>query len=154
MHKENPDEGWKGSYTVEAAAVVSMTFLVLAALMMCTFFVHDRAVLQSMVCEAAAAGGNHMTQEERCEQSAAVTEELSEKRMLGSRRVSAGVQIGEESTAVKGTAAFPVPGLLAGWMSGSTWNLSCSWETRIYNPAEIIRKIRGAELVLEGLKEE
>ena len=36
----------KGSYTVEAAAVVSITFLVLASMLIGMFYLHDRAVFQ------------------------------------------------------------------------------------------------------------
>lgn len=48
----------KGSFTVEAAVLFSITFFVMGALILGTFYLHDRAVCQSVSCEAASAGSN------------------------------------------------------------------------------------------------
>lgn len=142
---------YKGSYTVEAAAVMPLTFLVLGALLLCAFFVHDRAVVQSMVCEAAAAGGNFATEKERSEAVAAAVHAVSEQRFLGSRGVELYTDMGQNQVKAGGSAAFPVPGMFASFLSGGVLSISCEWENRVVDPAEVIRKIRGAELVIENL---
>ena len=52
----------KGSFTVEAAVLFSITFFVMGALILGTFYLHDCAVCQSVSCEAASAGSNLETQ--------------------------------------------------------------------------------------------
>lgn len=42
----------RGSYTIEAAVLLSMITFVLAALILTAFYLHDRSVCQSTACEA------------------------------------------------------------------------------------------------------
>lgn len=146
-------KGLRGSYTVEAAAVVSFTFLVLAALILLTFFVHDRAVFQSAACEAAAVGSSFMTQEERSAAANETRESIQESRFLGSRGVEANVGVGDRSSLASWSAVYPLPGFAAGFFSNGSMNIKCSWSCKILDPADAIRKIRGAEMVLENLWE-
>ena len=152
--RKKSGEGLRASYTVEAAAVVSMTFLVLGALILLTFFVHDRAVIQSAVCEAAAAGNNFITQEERSEAAQNAAGGISLQRLLGSRSLEVTAGTGEKSVLAWGNAEFPVPGMFVSYFSGGSLEISCSWESSRMDPADIIRKIRGAELVLGNLSGE
>lgn len=141
----------KGSYTVEAAAVISMTFLVLGALIMAVFFAHDRAVIQSSVCEAAAVGCNYRTQAERSAAVQKVSGSVSEQRLLGSRNLEVTAGVGEKSVSAWGSAVFPVPGLFMSYFSGGSLDISCNWESKVLNPTDVIWKIRGAKLVIENL---
>lgn len=153
-HKTQQEREYKGSYTVEAAAVISMTFLVLGALIIAVFFVHDRAVIQSTVCEAAAVGSNYMTQEERSAAAQSVSGSISGQRLLGSQNLAVSVGVGEKSASAWGSAAFPVPGMFVSYFSGGSLDISCSWESSVLDPADVIRKIRGAELVIGNLSGE
>lgn len=144
---------YKGSYTVEAAAVFSLTFLVLGAFLLVAFYVHDRAVLQCIVCEAASAGSNFAAEEDRRQAADQAMHAAKEQRFMGSRNLSVSAETGKGTVSVRAGANFPVPGLFASFLSGGVREVSCEWNSRITDPAQIIRKIRGAELVLEDLKE-
>lgn len=147
-------KGFCGSYTVEAAAVVSLTFLVLGALIIAVFFAHDRAVAQGMVCEAAVEGSNFMTSEERTEAAAKVRESISQERFLGSRSISASTGVGEKTSSASCNASFPVPGLFMKFLSGGSLDLHCTWSSEFLDPTDVIWKIRGAEMVLENFSGE
>lgn len=140
----------KGSYTVEASIVVTMTFLVLASLILCTFYVHDRSVLQSLVCEAAAAGSNFATEEERKAAMQQVTERLNADRFLGSRNLSGSAASSGKRVTVSWSAQYPVPGFAARYLANGTLDLEGSWTCRIPDPADAIRKIKGAGELLTG----
>lgn len=140
----------RGSYTVEAAAVVCITVLVLAALIICTFYIHDRAVFQGAACEAAAAGSNFMTDAERKAAAAAVKKKITASRFLGSRNLSGSVATGQKEVRAIWTAAYPVPGFAARYLSGGRLDIQKAWTCRIFDPADAIRKIRGVGELLTG----
>ena len=135
----------KGSYTVEAAIVVTVTIFVLASLLICTFYVHDRAVMQGLVCEAASAGSSFITEEERKEAIQGV-----EERFLGSRGLDGSAASGSKSVTVSWKAGYPVPGFAAAYLSRGELDYKRSWTCKILNPADLIRKIKGAGELLTG----
>ena len=57
-HREEKggQDAWKGSYTVEAAVILPLTALILAAVILAAFYIHDRSCMQGMACEIASAG--------------------------------------------------------------------------------------------------
>lgn len=140
----------KGSYTVEAAVVVSVTILVLASLLLCIFFIHDRAVLQSMVCETALAGSGFATEAERKEAVSAASGQIRKGRFLGSRSLSGNVSAGEKEVTAAWSMEYPLPGFAARYFSGGSLRISRSWTSRIQDPADMIRKIKGAGELLTG----
>lgn len=142
---------WRGSYTVEAAAVVSITILVLAALLIATFYVHDRAVFQSIACECAALGSNYCTDSERTSAAASAKDEISASRFLGSRDVSGSATVGEEKAESAWSAVYPVPGFALSYFTNNVLTIQTSWDSQIVQPADTIRLIRGAgKLLSEG----
>lgn len=140
----------RGSYTVEAAVVMSLTVFVLASLILCTFYIHDRAVLQCMVCETAAAGSGFATDAERKEAAKTAAARIRAARFLGSRRLDGNAATGENEVTVVWNAEYPVPGFAAPYLSGNTIKVSKSWTSRILDPADTIRKIKGAGELLTG----
>ncbi|MCD7819837.1 MAG: hypothetical protein LUH07_12440 [Lachnospiraceae bacterium] len=147
----NRKKSWKGSYTVEAAAVVSITFLVLASLVIGAFYVHDRAVLQSLVCEIAAAGSCFSEEDDRSDAVAAVKEQITASRFLGSRELSGNVSSGAAEVSVEWSASYPVPGFAMNYLAEGELAVTASWSSQIVDPAGFVRLIRGAgELLTIG----
>lgn len=140
----------KGSYTVEAAIVVSVTFLVLASLIIAVFYLHDRAVFQGIVCEAASAGSNFMTDEERKEAAGAVGKRVVSSRFLGSRDISGNAAAGEKEATASWRAVYSVPGFAIKFIAGNRLPIQRTWTCRIFDPADSIRKIRGIGTLLTG----
>lgn len=141
---------WKGSYTVEAAAVVSITIMVLAALILVSFYAHDRAVFQSFACEIAAVGSNYATEGERTSTINSAKSQVSASRFLGSSSLSGSVQAGEEEVTVRWDAVYPVPGFAAEYLAGGELSIDASWTSQILDPTDTIRLIRGAGKLITG----
>lgn len=140
----------KGSYTVEAAIVVTVTMFVLASLLIGTFYVHDRAAMQGLVCEAASAGSNFATEEERKKAVQEVVKRINEERFLGSQGLSGNAASGSKNVTASWNAKYPVPGFAGGYLAQGSLDIKCSWTCKILDPADTIRKIKGAGELLTG----
>ena len=140
----------KGSYTVEAAAIVSITFLVLASMLLGMFYLHDRAVFQGAACEAAAAGSNFATEAERKKAAGEVAKRLKKGRFLGSRGITGGAETGSGKTTASWQAGYPVPGFAMKYLSGGRLGIDVSWSCGMTDAADMIRKIRGVGALLAG----
>lgn len=143
-------EYFRGSYTVEAAVVFSLVFFVLTALIFYGFLIHDRAVSQSAACEAASAGSNFILEKERKEAADAVRSQIGEDRFLGSRDINRRIDIGSGSVHALWQGSYTVPGFTAKYLSGNVFSVRGSWSTKIPDPADMIRKIKGIGDVLMG----
>ncbi len=139
---------WRGSYTVEAAVVVPITFFVLAALILCGFYVHDRVVFQSIACEITAAGSNYCTEKEQKKVISDLKKSVKAKRFLGSRNISANVSSGKKEINAAFSASYPMPGMVIRYFSKGTLKIKKSWSGKREDPAETIRVLRGAERIL------
>jgi len=146
----NKSRVWKGSYTVEAAAVVSITVMVLAALILVSFYAHDRAVFQSFVCEIAAVGSNYATESERTSAINSAKAQVSASRFLGSSNLTGSAQAGEAEVTASWGAVYPVPGFAAEYLAGGELAISTSWTSQIMDPTDTIRLIRGAGKLITG----
>ncbi len=135
---------WRGSYTVEAAAVVSITILILASLLITAFYVHDRAVLQSIACENAVVGSSCATDSERIAAAASIKTQVNASRFLGSREISGSTNVGETAAESVWSAVYPVPGFAMKYLAGGELSVQASWSSQIAAPADLIRLIRGA----------
>ena len=140
----------KGSYTVEASIVITMVMFVLATLIICTFFIHDGATLQAVVCEAASAGSNFATEAERKEEAQEVVDGVNASRFLGSRNLDGSAALGSREATVLWNAQYPIPGFVANYLTGGKLNVRKTWTCKILNPANTIRKIKGAGELLTG----
>lgn len=140
----------KGSYTVEAAVIFSVLFFILASLILCMFYLHDRAVAQSAACEAAAVGSNFIKTQERQEAVASVKKQAGSKRFLGSRDIGTNVAVGEKEVDAVWRGTYPVPGFAAKYLSGGKLTIDQSWSSRIIDSADAIRKIKGIGDFISG----
>lgn len=140
----------KGSCTVEAAVVVTMTVCVLASLVLCAFYIHDRAVFQCAACEAASVGSGFATDSERRRAALGIVQELKGQRLLGSRSLSGNAATGSREVTAVWSAEYPVPGFAARYLGGDSLEIRTSWTCKILDPADAIRKIKGAGELLAG----
>ena len=139
----------KASYTVEASFLMSITLFVLAALMICTFYLHDKAVMQAVVCEIASAGSNMATEEEQRQVTSDLKKNLTQKRLLGSRNLSGQVSTGKKVSA-DWSGSYLVPGLAMEYFADNNLPIRVSWSSEKLRPADMIRKIRGVRKLISG----
>ena len=140
----------KASYTVEASVLMSITFFVLTALLVCTFYLHDRTVMQSFTCEVAAAGSNMATSKEQEQVTSALKKSFTKQRLLGSRNVSGKVTTGNKKTSASWSGEYPVPGIAMKFLTGNKLSIEVSWSSESIQPADTIRKIRGIKKLING----
>jgi hypothetical protein len=141
----------KGSYTVEAAIIVSLTIFVLASLIISAFYLHDRCVLQGAACEAASAGSIFATSEERSEAAAKVKNQVTASRLLGSKKLDGYATVGSKESKAAWSSSYPIPGFAAKYLMGNQLSISASWTCQILNPSKLIRKIRGVSDLVSDL---
>lgn len=139
----------KASYTVEASFLMSITLFVLAALMICTFYLHDKAVMQAAVCEIASACSNMATEEEQNRTAFELKKSLTQKRLMGSRDLSSQVSTGRKVSA-SWSGNYPVPGLAMDYFTNNSLPIRVSWSSEKTRPADMIRKVRGIRKLISG----
>ena len=109
----------KGTYTVEAALVMSLIVFILAALLYLAFVLHDCAVLKGYLCETAACAAHVGTEKEE-EAGRTCLNRMTSKRFLGSRAISSSLQAGEDTITVSGSASYSLPGVVSPFFGGKT----------------------------------
>ncbi len=144
---------WRASYTVEAVVVVSVTVMVLGALILLTFYVHDRAVSQALVCEITAEGSNGATADKRESAVNQAKEQIRESRFLGSRDIESSASANKRKIKASFAANYPVPGFAVQYFSGGSLSIVNSWTYDVIDPAEAIRRIRAGKALVGTVKD-
>lgn len=148
--KRKDRQSYKGSYTVEAALLMAIIVTVMAALMIMTFYLHDRAVLQASSCEIASAGCNMATEKEQSRITESRKKMITKSRLLGSRNVSGQVNAADKQVKAGWNGNYPVPGMVQKFISKNTLPVRVSWESKKVQPADTIRKFRGIRKLVSG----
>ena len=88
----------KGSFTIEAACVMSLVLLVLMGVLYLTFFVHNRAWLTAAACESALTGSiEGIRKDGQAEQAAEIRcRELGNVGFFGAENLTGQVQSGKK----------------------------------------------------------
>lgn len=136
----------KGSFTIEAACVMSLVLLVLMGVLYLSFFVHNRAWLTAAACEAALTGSLEGVRKDGQPQEAATvrSRELGNVGFFGAENLSGQVKNGKE---IKVTyTADTISGF-----GGFRWKLTADGSSKVIRPVEWIRKIRVASEVIEEI---
>lgn len=121
----------KGSFTIEAACVMSLVLLVLMGVLYLSFFVHNRAWLTAAACESALTGSMEGIRKDGQSQEAAAvrSRELGNVGFFGAENLTGQVKNGKE---IKVT-------------------YTAEGSSRVIRPVEWIRKIRAASEVIEEI---
>ena len=132
----------KGSFTIEAACVMSLVLLVLMGVLYLSFFVHNRAWLTAAACEAALTGSIEGVQ--NAEAAMQRSQELGNVGFFGAENLSRQVKSGREIE-VSYTADT-----ISGF-GGFSWKLQAKGSSKVIRPVEWIRKIRAASTIIEEI---
>lgn len=138
----------KGSFTIEAACVMSLVLLVLMGVLYLTFFVHNRAWLTAAACESALTGSiEGIRKDGQAEQAAEIRcRELGNIGFFGAENLTGQVQGGKK---IKVTYTADI---ISGF-GGLKWELTAEGSSLIIRPAAWIRKIKAASEVIEEMGE-
>ncbi len=141
------------SYTVEMTLLMSLILPLLVAILMAAFYLHDRALFQGTACEAAAMGSNLAVYETQSSETAAYGQKLIRHRAVWSQGASGSVSADRERAEASFSGYFRWTGFI-----GNVWQNTHSqpegqWSRKIYHSAELIRKVRGVEYVVDIVRD-
>ena len=130
----------KGSFTIEAACVMSIVFLAVMGVIYLTFFVHNRAWLTAAACEASLSGSMEaLRQEGEPEMAAEIRgEALGNIGFFGAENLRCHVNAGKKKISVTYEADT-----IAGF-GGFHWGLKTGGSSKIIRPVKWIRKLKAA----------
>ena len=136
----------KGSFTVEAACVMSLILLVLMGILYLSFFVHNRAWLTAAACEAALTGSMEGVRKEGQPQEAAEvrSRELGNVGFFGAENLAVQVKNGTEIQVTY--TADTISGF-----GGFRWKLTVDGSSKVIRPTQWIRKIKAASEVMQEI---
>ena len=142
----------KGSFTVEAALLMTLIIPVLTALLYGSFYLHDCAVMQGAACELAAVGSTLRTKPNREALMEQKRKKLLQGRLLGTRDSSMTLAVSETEVKVSCSGNFYVPGLVGRLLGEDLGRIEKSWTRKLQDPAGTIRKVRGLRAMLDAAK--
>ena len=140
-------------FTAEAALLFALLIPMLVALIIAGFYIHDRAFLRGASCELASMAVNLRLYDDA---QANMQERLSLRKthsVCWADQITGSVSAdGEARASFSGN--FPVPGIAAQLLGADKLSLHSVWTIRLFEPAALIRKIRGARYLLDRIWEE
>lgn len=133
----------KGSFTIEAACVMSLVLLTVISLLYLTFFVHNRAWLTAAAYEAALTGSMEGVRKngQIYETASARSQELGNVGFFGAENLKCQVEAGKK---VKVTYQAET----AVGFGDFHWTLQAEGSSAIIRPVEWIRKTKAAAEVI------
>lgn len=133
----------KGSFTIEAACVMSLLLLTVMGILYLSFFVHNRAWLTAAAYEAALTGSMEGIRKDGKVQEAAEgrSRELGNIGFFGAENLKVQIKTGKD---IRVTYTADTVSRFA----GLSWKLKVEGKSKVINPVTWVRKIKAAEDVL------
>lgn len=143
-HKQYRSNLCKGSFTIEAACVMSIVLLTVMGVIYLSFFVHNRAWLTEAACEASLSGSMEAVRQDGQAQAAAEIrgEELGNVGFFGEENLRCHVNTGKKKVSVTYEADT-----IAGF-GGFKWTLKTEGSSKVIRPVKWIRRLKAAKEVI------
>lgn len=146
---------YKGSYTVEASFLLPMILTVIVLIIYMSFFLHDRAVLQSAAYTSALRGSQMISGEKVFSEVENSAKKLIANRLIGTDDVQTTIDISGDDVKVsyKGIMEIPAGALLCSYLAGNPKGLEVKAESnaRRQNAVKLIRRCRIIEKAAKGM---
>lgn len=135
----------KGSFTIEAACVMSIVLVTVMGVLYLAFFVHNRTWLTAAAYEAALTGSMEGVQKDGqvYEAASARGQELGNVGFFGAENLQYQVSTGK--TVKVSYQAETISGF-----GGFHWTLRTEGSSKIIRPAEWVRKVKSASEIVAG----
>lgn len=135
----------KGSFTIEAACVMSIVLVTVMGVLYLAFFVHNRTWLTAAAYEAALTGSMEGVQKngQIYEAASARGQELGNVGFFGAENLQYQVSTGK--TVKVSYQAETISGF-----GGFHWTLRTEGSSKIIRPAEWVRKVKSASEIVAG----
>ena len=136
----------RGSFTIEAALLMPVIFLVLMGVLYLNFFVHNRAWLTAAAYESAVSGSMEGVRKngQVYDTARMRSEELGNTGFFGAENLSTQTNVGKQVQVTYDLDTISSYGNL-------NWHLRTEGTSGIINPVKHIRKIRAASAILKEM---
>ncbi len=141
------------SFTVEMSLLMTLILPALIALILIGFYVHDQNVMQGAAVEVTAMGSNLRQYEDRDGRLAELASSLCSHRLMWTRGASGSASAGSTSAQAAFSGSFPVPGLIARFVTGGSLTSGASCTRQLYRPTKLIRMARGVKFLLNEISD-
>lgn len=138
----------KGSYTVEAALIMSILIPLLSAVIYLGFYVHNKAVLQEAACRIVSAGSLNQTEGRASQAMEEIKQDILGSRLIGMSGVQGDVSEGSTLNA-SFSGSFYVPGLIMRFFCGNRMEITVNKSMKSVQPVKTLQKIRSIEKLLD-----
>lgn len=137
----------RGSFTVEAACVMSLVLITVIGILYLCFFVHNRAWLTAAACESALTGSMEGIREDgKAKEAAEVrSRALGNTGFFGAENLKIQVQEGKN---IKVTYTADTNAVFGGF----SWKLKAEGTSKVIDPVVWIRNLKAAGDILTGGK--
>lgn len=138
----------KGSYTVEAALIMSILIPLLSAVIYLGFYVHNKAVLQEAACRIVSTGSLNQTEGRASQAMEEIKQDVLGSRLIGMSGVQGDVSEGSTLNA-SFSGSFYVPGLVMRFFCGNRMEITVNKSMKSVQPVKTLQKIRSIEKLLD-----
>ena len=138
----------KGSYTVEAALIMSILIPLLAAVIYLGFYVHNKAVLQEAACRIVSAGSLNQTEGKGLQVMEEIKQDILGSRLIGMPEVRGEVSEGSTLNA-SFSGSFYIPGLVMRIFCGKRMEITVNKSMKNIQPVKTLQIIRSIEKLLD-----
>ena len=146
-------ESLSGSFTVEAALLMSILLPMLLGLMFAGFYIHDRVRMRGAAGETAALFVCMGTDPSRDAKAVKAADALSGAGAMWMRNVKAHCETDDLNISVSMSGTFPFPVFTRDYFSTGTRPCSEEVQRKAYAPAGLIRKVRGVKAFVDRITE-
>lgn len=140
----------KGSYTIEAALLMTVLVPLLAGIVYLGFYLHNDALLQNAAYEVVVHGSLHRGEKEAAEKVEQKKEEILKGRLLGMKNIQASVDMTDKKITVEMKGTFYVPGMIMGILERNQVEISAESEMDLVNPSKTIIRLHTLKKLLKG----
>lgn len=142
----------RGSYTVEAALLMTIVIPVLTGILYLGFYLHNCALLKCAAYETAVYASLCREKEESRELVEKKSRELISGRLLGTREVSGNASVGDDRVTVQYKGKMQLPGLVIRYFSGSALEITGSASLTLLKPGSTVVRLRSLEKTVEEMR--
>lgn len=138
----------KGSYTVEAALLMTIIIPLLTGILYLGFYLHNEAVMQNAAYELAVLGSFQHGEEEK-KMMEERKKSITGQGFLGLQDVQADADMGKKKISVKLYGTFRVPGLVMRFFCQNQMRICADAELTVTDPGRTVTRIHLLRKLIE-----
>lgn len=144
---------WKGSYTVEAALLMTVILPLLAGIIYMSFYLHNVAAMQNAAYELAALASLQDDEEKRRQVAEERKREIISQAFLGIEQIQVEVELGKEKVSARLYGIFHVPGMIMRFFCENQMELCADAVLTVSAPERTVMRLQRIKKLAEEGKD-